>query len=222
MNFHRFVSENPQKIRPLLGLHNRLLGGNRIKVKKGNTLDVRAALLKKTKIAVYGTNNTIFIDDFCTLRGCSFYIAGSNNLVYLSGKSFFIDAEFYIEDDGNEIRVGSGCSVHGKTHLAAIEGTKIIIGDDCMFSSDVHFRTGDSHTITDLDGKRINPSADIVLGSHVWVGTKVICLKGSAVPGHCVIGAGTLLAKPFTGEHAVYAGNPAKLVKTGIDWTRER
>ena len=79
-----------------------------------------------------------------------------------------------------------------KTHLACIEGTAISIGEHCLFSSDVTLRTGDSHAITDLAGKRINASEDIILADHVWVGNRAIITKGASVAQDSVVATGAI------------------------------
>lgn len=83
-----------------------------------------------------------------------------------------------------------------------------------MFANDIHVRTGDSHTIIDSEGNRINTSKSISIGNHVWIGTKVTCF--------CVIGANTLISKKFERTNCVIAGNPASIIKSEINWKRER
>ena len=186
------------------------------------TVTTSCALLDKVDFHISGENNRVIIEDFSRLKNCAVYISGNNNTIRIGAWSTLIQAEFCIEDDGNEILLGEHTRILGKTHLAAIEGTKIIIGKDGMFSSDVHFRTGDSHSILDMDGKRINGSEDIVLGEHVWVGTKTTCLKGAMVPDHSIIGAGSLVTKKFSTPNCILAGVPAKIVKENVDWSIHR
>ncbi|HCC35781.1 MAG TPA: hypothetical protein DEQ02_09205 [Ruminococcaceae bacterium] len=224
MSLKKRIMGNPGKFKILFTLYNRipLIGKNRIKVKKGNNISLKAARLKNTNITVKGKGNTVIIGDFCVLSNCSVYIAGNDNTICLGEKSAFTGADFYIEDDRNEICVGAHTSVHGNADFSAIEGTRIVIGEDCMFSKNVHLRTGDSHAINDLDGNRINPSGDIIIGDHVWFGMGVICLKGVTVPGGCVAGAGTTISKSLSEGNSVYAGVPAKQIRTDIHWTRAR
>ena len=91
-----------------------------------------------------------------------------------------------------------------------------------MFSRDIDFRTGDSHSIITINGERINPSKDIVIGNHVWVGTQTICLKGATISSNSIIAAGSIVTKPFLQENIIIGGNPAKVLKTEINWLRER
>lgn len=130
---------------------------------------------------------------------------------------------FWLEDDNNSIEIGEHTSLCGKIQLATIEGTKIIIGKDCLFSSEIDIRTGDSHSLVKKDTyERINQSKDIVIGNHVWVGTRVTMLKGTTIQHNCMVGAASLLSKKYNIPNCVLAGVPAKEVKQDIDWKSER
>ena len=214
------------KYRPLVSLACRVHNArNFLRIRKkgsGNRIIAPCGLLKKVEIHISGSNNTVVIGDFSVLKGASIYIHGSNNCITIGPWCHLAGTELCIEDSGSRITVGERTKFLGKTHLAAIEGTEIAIGRDCLFSSDVHFRTGDSHSLLDMEGRRINASQDIRLGDHVWVGTKVTCLKGASVADHSVIGACALVTGKFTEKNAALAGVPAKVVKTGVDWSIRR
>lgn len=214
------------KYRPLVSMacsvHN-LRNVFRTKKKgQGNVVKAPCALLKKVNIQIIGSNNTVIIHDFAILNRASIIIFGDNNTITVGPWTHLLGTELYIEDSGNTITVGEGSRILGKTHLAAIEGTKIEIGRDCLFSSDIHFRTGDSHSVLDMQGKRINASKDIMIGNHVWVGTKVTCLKGAKVADHSIVGACALVSGAFDVPHCALAGVPAKIVRQGVDWSITR
>lgn len=185
---------------------------------KNNKVEVSCALLKKTHIHFSGNNNRVIIQDFARLNRVHMEIHGNNNTVVIGPWSYLTQTEICTEDRGNRVEIGAKTRILGKTHLAAIEGTAIRIGEDCLFSSDIHFRTGDSHSVLDLSGRRINPSQDITVGDHVWIGTKVTCLKGAQVPEHSIVGAASLVTGQFSQPNCTLAGVPAKVVKTDVDW----
>jgi acetyltransferase-like isoleucine patch superfamily enzyme len=91
-----------------------------------------------------------------------------------------------------------------------------------LFSGGVHLRTGDSHSLVDLSGRRVNPSKDVEIGEHVWVGTKVTLLKGSAIAGHSVVAACSVVTKRFESQNCVVGGNPARVIRENVDWLVER
>ena len=217
-----YIKSNPDKIAYLLRLHNRILGFNKIRISPSNKIKIGAVLMKNTTILVKGINNTITIKNLSRLVNCSIYISGNNNHIVISRRAGLNKTDLHMEDDNNKIFIGENTSFFGDTQLAAMEGTSIRIGEDCMFSSDIQFRTGDSHSIIDFNGKRLNPSENIYIGNHVWVGTKVICLKGVHIADNCIVGAGSLLTKKFNEENVIVAGNPAKIVKHNINWLVKR
>lgn len=196
---------------------------NKWRVSKGNTLQMDDVFVNHCSFQVQGEGNTIKIEPGTKLRRCSFHIHGNYNMICIGANGLFLETEFHIEDDNNVISVGDHACFCGKTQLASIEGTKIEIGRDCLFSSNIQFRTGDSHSIVDnTTGGRINPSADITIGDHVWVGANVICLKGVHVDFDCVIGTAALLTRRYEEPGCIIAGVPASIIKKGITWQYER
>ena len=222
MDAKELLLRNTGKLKPFLHMYNMVAGRNRLRAGTNNTLDIGASYLKGVKLDIRGSNNTIIIGDLCILKNCTIRIIGNNNVLCICDRVSANQTEFYMEDDGNEIRVGYHTSIEGRTHLAALEGTKIQIGEECMFASEIHFRTGDSHSIVDLQGRRFNFSKDIIIGRHVWIGYRVICLKGTKVPDNCVVGAASLLNKEYTSSNSIIAGHPARVVRSDINWLRER
>ena len=103
-----------------------------------------------------------------------------------------------------------------------MEGTGITVGPDCLFSSEICFRTGDSHSVLDLSGRRINASRSITVGEHVWFGRNVTLLKGAEIGPHCIVGTGAVVTGKFPEPNCSLAGVPAKVVKRGVDWSIRR
>lgn len=77
-----------------------------------------------------------------------------------------------------------------------------------------HFLT---HSI-DL-AQNMQSSLGIVIGNYCFIGTNCIFLPGSCLPDYCVLGALSLLNKNYTENYTLYAGTPAKPIKTlPHDW----
>ena len=195
----------------------------RMKIRgKHNQIISPKARLKKVRIRISGHNNKIIVGDGAKLSGVSVFIHGSNNTIIIGDRCTLLKTELHIEDCNNLIEIGCQTRIWGKTHLAAIEGTSIRIGKDCLFSSDVHFQTGDAHSVLNIDGCRVNESKDITIGNHVWIGTRVMCLKGAYVADHCIIGAGAIVTNRFEEPNCSLTGVPAKVKGKGVDWLLER
>ena len=91
-----------------------------------------------------------------------------------------------------------------------------------MFSSAIVVRTGDSHSILDKDGNRINPSKSVRIGDHVWIGNQVTILKGVIIQKDSIVGSGSLVTKKFFDTNIIIGGSPAKVIKESISWCGER
>lgn len=168
------------------------------------------------------TGGGISVGKDTSLRNCKFIFWGKNNIIKIGRNCRLNDTTFWFEDDNNEIIIGDDVTIGGAVQLAACESTCIKIGNDCMFSHDIYIRTTDSHPIYNENGKRINSAASILISNHVWIGMQSILLKGASIPTGAIIAARSLVNKVFNTENAIYAGHPAKLVKEGMRWERER
>lgn len=180
------------------------------------------ASLDGGRITIHGQGNHVLLGQGFRASGLIITITGDRNRITVGDACTLLSTTIVCENDGNGITIGATTEIHGGTELAAIEGTHITIGENCGISGGIHFVTGDSHSITDLEGRRINPSEDIVIGDHVWVGTQATVMKGASVASNSIIGACSLVTRRFETPHSIIAGNPAKLIRTGIDWRHER
>lgn len=220
-----FITEHRNFFKKIFRLFNKCPLNNKFFRKDGEKVrtDIGLSLLKGCRIVNQGVNNKIIIGDYSRVQNCSVVVSGSNNTILIGDHCFCKQATFCIEDDNNMIEIGDRTSLCGTIQLAAIEGTSIKIGKECLFSSGIDIRTGDSHSLIQQDtGKRINPSASVEISDHVWCGANVTILKGTYVANNCMIGATSLLCKRYDKPHCVVAGLPAKEVKEEIDWLTER
>lgn len=120
----------------------------------------------------------------------------------------------------SEIRVGANVSMTGNAYFSAVEGTRLHIGNDVMFASGNQIRTDDAHPIFDVrTGRRINPSKNITIGSHVWFGNNSAAQGGADIGNGSVIGAGAMVNKHIP-NNCIAIGTPARVVRKDIAWER--
>lgn len=206
----------------IIKIYNIIPWNNSLHIGLHNTVECYG-ILKRTKIYIRGKGNKIVIGELSRLINSKIEIKGNNNIIIIGKESLINEGDFFIEDDLGKIEIGDSTDICGRTHLACIEGCTIKIGNDCLFSSDVIVRTGDSHSIIDYKTqKRINPSKNVIIENHVWVGNRVTILKGAKVADRTVVGTGALVTKAFEQKNIIIAGNPAKIVKSNTDWIGER
>ena len=202
------------------------------------------SLFPKKKVS--GSNNKFSIDQSVILSNCSFDIAGDNNEIVIDKNCYFQDVIFYVHGNDNKIEIGDnvgfarggficiqdyGCvinigdhSTFEEAHIAATEpNSRIDIGKDCMFANDIDIRTGDSHSIIDINShKRINFAKNVTIEDHVWVAAHVSILKGAHISKNSIVATRSVLTRKFTEEHIIVGGSPAVKIRDGITWARER
>lgn len=188
---------------------------------KHNIVSYKNTGFWKCKFKYKGCSNQIIVEDSLFYK-CVFLFSGSNNIIKVSKNSKFKNVTFCIEGDNNVITIGENASFCGKTEIVCLEGTKLTIGSNLLSSSDVRIRTSDSHSIYDLEHRRINLAKNIVIGNNVWLCQKVSILKGSIIPDNCVVAYGAIVTKQFKDGNCILGGNPAKIIKENIEWGEER
>ncbi|NMY51565.1 acyltransferase [Pseudomonas sp. WS 5011] len=198
---------------------------NRRKIKAGNFIELPQSaeyLMKKVTIKLGGRNNRLIIGDGVEISHCEIRIDGENNLVEIGARTRFSSGKIYLRHtSGQHICIGVDTTVEG-AYLLIDEAASIDIGNDCMLSTDILIRTGDKHSIIDVEsGKRINPSRDVFIADRVWIGRDVQILKGTVLHQETVVGACSLVSKAFDEGNCVIAGVPAKIVKRGVRWDRQ-
>ncbi len=208
-------------LKVVLTIYNHLPFNNSYRL-RGVQKEIGCAQIKKCKVVFKGSNNSVTVLGGSRLHHCRIHVYGSNNRIVVDKFVWANGLDIYIEDDGNEVCIGEHSSFEGNVHLACIEGSKITIGQDCMFSADISVRTGDSHSLVDELGNRINPSKDVLIGNHVWVGNRVLITKGVCIPDGSVVGTGSVVTRKFSDVNVVIAGNPATIIKHNVTWIRER
>jgi len=205
----------------LVRVWNRRFGGHRARTRGPNCrIRIGKSLLTQTRIRAEGRNNVVAIGDHCRLHDLKIIVVGENLRVDIADNCQ-LRGKIIVEDAGSFVEIGAGTTMVNAL-LTAHAGAHVRIGNDGMFADRVGVRAGDTHSILDAaTGQRLNPSRSIEIARHVWLCAGVTVLKG------CEIGAGTVVGGFSTVTASLPAGvlavgSPAKVIRTGIDWQRER
>lgn len=111
------------------------------------------------------------------------------------------------------IEIGTNSSINSASLIAG-NNSKIIIGDNCLISYNVHIRTR-THNYERKDvlileqGEKEN---SITIGNDVWIGYGVQIMPGVNIGDGAVVGAGAIVTKDIE-PYTVVAGIPAKVIK---------
>lgn len=170
--------------------------GNLVKGKAGNvsgTVDgfenhIEVGECKNLKIVIKGSGNTIKIGnvDFEKAeKETLIHCMGNNGNIVIEDGCRIKSAQILIGSEG-ELRIGMNSTFAEGLQIRDNKCSKILIGNDCMFSFDVIMQGFDGHTIFDVKTQEnINCTIKtescmekIVIGDHVWVGRNAMILGG--------------------------------------------
>lgn len=103
------------------------------------------------------------------------------------------------------LKIGNGTYINRNTLVVCEK--EIIIGKDCKIAWDVIIMDSDLHPINS------NPviAKPVHIGDKVWIGCRVIILKGVSIGRGAVIAAGSVVTKNIP-AHTIWGGSPARYI----------
>ena len=171
--------------------------------------------IKKMGSNKYTPKLLLFLGNF---NGTIEILAGSNGQVFI-GNCGLINLDLRVGHESN-ILIGDNSTANGAKIVAI--NSSVIIGRDCMMSDGVLLQAFDQHGIVDLGTREIinkNSRGSINLGNHVWLARNSTIMPNVSIGPGSIIGAGSLVTKDVP-DFSVVGGNPARVIKTGITWSR--
>lgn len=111
---------------------------------------------------------------------------------------------------GAVIKIGKGTYLNRNTEIVAAQS--VVIGADCKIARDVLIMDTDQHPVDsgDLHNRPVE------IGDRVWLGSRVIVLKGVTIGHDSIVGAGAVVTKsvpPFS----VVVGSAARVIRDARD-----
>lgn len=193
-------------------------------------------------------NNDVSVDESVKVTG---RIAGTGNTVRIMGTTFDSHIHLTLRGNNNTVIVGANSrprklDIRIGNHVPAnkceltigddfssepnclfylyTSGNKLEIGNNCMFSRDIVLRCGDSpHLLFDAEtGEYLDTDGHVVIGDNVWVGEYSYITKKVTLPSNTIVAAKSVVTRKFTEEYCALGGNPAKVVRRGVKWVRNR
>ncbi len=177
--------------------------------------------IKGLGIDIVGDNNEIVINSPYKFNSCIIYMKGNNASIIMGGGTELDNVHFDTVNN-SRINVGKNTTMNGGRIACISHDSSINIGEDCMFSWNVHIMSGDFHNIICLDDKSIiNKGHFCDIGNHVWLGCGATICKNVKIADNCIVGTNSVVTKSCDEKNVVLAGNPAKIIKRNVNWDRE-
>ena len=177
----------------------------------------------KTRVQIKGHQNCIQIEKGALLKNVRIIVLGDNNTISINKEAFLSGTELWVEGNHCKLNIGQRTFI-GPSHIAVTEQSDIIIGCDCMLSSHVQIRSGDSHSILSKEinpPMRINHSRSIFISDHVWLGEGAKVLKGVTIETDSIVSTGAIVTSSFE-KNVLVGGIPAKVLKNNVTWDKQR
>lgn len=149
-------------------------------------------IAKKNSVIDIGKNANIeFNGSGCFAEGCA--------LRCDCGNIFF----------GNKFFFNKNCIIDSEEKMTF--GDNFLCGFECIFID------SDGHIIIENGQKKLSKK-EIYIGNNVWCCGRVNVLKGTKIQDNSVIAFNSLTLKEYDGKNILLAGNPAKIVRSNIEW----
>jgi acetyltransferase-like isoleucine patch superfamily enzyme len=108
---------------------------------------------------------------------------------------------------GGAVKIGKGTFLNRGVEIVA--SISVHIGVDCKIARDVVIMDTDQHAI---DGSQIKKKP-VCIEDRVWLGTRVIVLKGVSIGHDSIIGAGAIVTRSIP-PRSVVVSPAARVIKT--------
>jgi acetyltransferase-like isoleucine patch superfamily enzyme len=116
-----------------------------------------------------------------------------------------------------EVKLGKGSYINPFSKVIIMHGLEI--GENCSISWNCQFLDEDFHLLS-YENKKTIIEKRIIIGDNVWIGSNVSVYKGSYIPNGCVVASNSVVKDVFVDENTLIAGNPAKVIKRNIVWSK--
>jgi acetyltransferase-like isoleucine patch superfamily enzyme len=201
------------------------------------------------EIFFHGCNSVIKIGENVKFNNVKIYIGSDCNIqigsnVIVNERNIELITRWYFRDKSSAVlgdnisffgngclnctyntnfHIGSNTTIEYDYHIVSSTNKKTAIGKDCMISYEFILMSQDGHPIYDLHtGELINMTdinQDIIIGDHVWIGYRVMILKGASIGIGSIIGAQSVVTKTIP-NNCIAAGSPARVLRKDIAWNQ--
>jgi acetyltransferase-like isoleucine patch superfamily enzyme len=135
--------------------------------------------------------------------GCDSNVIVQGDFRFMYGADIIIFPGATLELGANSF-VNSDCKIRCHEHIK--------IGNECAISHDFTILDSDAHQLNDKIKK-----GPVIIGNHVWIGTRVTVLSGVSIGDGAVIAASALVTRDVPAGSLV-GGVPAKIIRKNVSW----
>lgn len=123
------------------------------------------------------------------------------------------DGTVRLQARGVDARISVGSATQFSNNVQVFAEQSVVIGSRCLIGDAVLILDSDFHDLS-AEGRHSRPAetSPVVLEDNVFIGSRVIILKGVTIGKNSVIGAGSVVVCSIP-PGVIAAGNPAKAIR---------
>ncbi len=170
-----------------------------------------------------GEENKVILGENGNLKGLTINIDGSFNTVNIGNKTSITNCTIMLNGNFNyrKISIGKNTYIGGALIQALRDNSVVEIGEECMLSDGINIVNDYGINIYDLSSNEIiNQFHNIYIGNHVWIGRNSFIGAETIIADDCVIGTKSFVSGHFMKSCCSIVGNPAKIIKKGINFIK--
>ncbi len=172
--------------------------GALISTKPYSKIELNAPLVVgKKRVIGHKVTTRIQLDRYCKLTVNGTFSVNEGSYIWITKSG-------HLTLDGGFINEGATITC----------ATKVHIGKGANIAREAVIRDYDGHYIEDLNYRTAKP---VWIGDNVWVGYRAMILKGVTIGDGSIVAANAVVTKDVP-PHSIVAGNPAKIIRTNINW----
>ena len=138
---------------------------------------------------------------------------GSDITIGYSLASMIGDGTVRLQARGVDARISVGPATQFSNNVQVFAEQSVVIGSRCLIGDAVLILDSDFHDLS-AEGRHSRPAetSPVVLEDNVFIGSRVIILKGVTIGKDSVVGAGSVVVRSIP-PGVIAAGNPAKVIR---------
>jgi len=129
----------------------------------------------------------------------------------LGGNYYKNRSEFQPRYKEAVIEIGDEVAFNNNIFICCAQ--KVKIGDNCLIGEGVTIFDFEAHGTLPNERRKLGDKKEVIIGNNVWIGSKVIILKGAKIGDNSVIAAGSVVLGKEYPSNVIIGGNPARIIK---------
>jgi len=147
-------------------------------------------------------------------QGRGTLLIGTNNMLGYEPAPRLDNGEILLQPRERDSRIVIGNHNAFSNNVSLVAMGEITIGNRCLIGDQVTILDCDFHEISPLTRMNgVGPIEPVVIGDNVWLGSRVMVLKGVTIGENSVVAAMSVVTKSIP-PNSLAAGNPAKVIRS--------